>query len=170
MFILLSFAMEGVVNGAGDGSAWTAVLSAVLVIALCIFAFRNGLERGCYVPVELSFGGKHIKLTALRDTGNILRDPITGASVLVVDFKISQQLTGLSRQQLRQPIEVMRQPPFPGLHLIPYKTVGQSMGLILGVRISSVRIGSWQGGLTVAFAPEEFSSIGEFQALTGGTV
>lgn len=169
LFMLFSFAMEGIVTGLGGGKLWVAMPSAVFII-LCAVLFRSirGQER--YIPVELQFRGKHMKLTALRDTGHGLYDPITGASVLVVDANISRELTGLSEQQLRQPVEVMRQPPIPGLRLIPYQTIGQSTGLLLGTRISMVRIGGWQGCIMVAFAPEEFSSKGEFQALTGGSV
>ena len=64
----------------------------------------------------------------------------------------------------------MRQPPFPGLRLIPYKTIGQSDGFLLGMRIASAQVGDWKGGLLVALAPEEFNCEGKFQALTGGVV
>ena len=170
IFLLLSFGIEGIVIGAEEGRTCIAVISAVGMVTLCALYSRRKKNGGNYVPVELKFGDKCMRLTALQDTGNMLFDPITGEQVLVVDSKISHQLTGLSKRQLQQPIEVMRQPPIPGLRLIPYKTIGQSGGLLLGMRLPTVRIGNRLACLLVAFAPEEFSSRGEFQALTGGMV
>ena len=57
----------------------------------------------------------------------------------------------------------------PGLRLIPYKTVGGS-GLLLGLWLQDVKIGSSQGSSLVAFSPEIFSAEGMYQALTGGNV
>ena len=64
----------------------------------------------------------------------------------------------------------MRHPPMSGMRLIPYKTISESNGFILGMRMCAVRIGDWKGRVVVAFAPEEFARLGEFEALTGGIV
>lgn len=170
VYFVLSLAMEGLAAGAGQARSWLAVPFALTLLGLCVVAVRGNSSGDRLVPVELRLGGRHLKLTALRDTGNMLRDPISGTPLLILDARSAVKLTGLSAAQLQMPVEVMRKPPIPGLRLIPYKTIGQSAGMILGLRIPSVRIGGWQGSLTVAFAPEEFSSTGEFQALTGGTV
>ena len=169
VFLLLSFAMDGVVIGIGNGNVWMMIPSMFMILLLCAIAFRHTAGEKRYVPVELQFRGVSVRLRALRDTGHSLRDPITGMPVLVLDSAISQKLTGLNRKQLSQPVEVMRKPPFLGLRLIPYQTIGQSDGLLLGMRMPSVRIGNWNGCLMVAFAPEEFCNKGEFQALTGGS-
>lgn len=170
VFMVLSLATEGLAVGTGQEKSGLAVPFVLALLGLCWIAVRSDSPGACYVPVELQLGEKIMKLTALRDTGNMLRDPISGLPVLILDARSARELTGLSTEQLQMPVEVMRKPPIPGLRLIPYKTIGQSEGMILGVRIPSVKVGSWQGSLTVAFAPEEFSSTGEFQALTGGTV
>lgn len=76
------------------------------------------------LPVRLSGNGKQLRLTALADTGNELRDPITGQSVLVIGCEAAGQLTGLTRAQLRHPLETLTAAPLPGLRLIPYRAVG----------------------------------------------
>lgn len=116
-----------------------------------------------YVPVELTVGSQQIRLTALRDTGNFLRDPITGRSVLVVDAKIAQQLTGLTLAALQNPVEAIAS--YPGLRLIPYQTVGGN-GFLLGLQIPRAKIGNQQGSVLVALSPQILSS--SYQALTGG--
>lgn len=167
-YILLSFALEGVVNTAGNGNVWAAVPSALLLLCLSAIMIRKNNREKRFVPVELQFAGKQLKLIALRDTGNLLYDPITGTPVLILGLRASQELTGLSKFQLQRPVDVMREPPIPGLRLIPFKTISQSNGLVLGLQVSAVRVGNWNGHLIVALAPEEFSSRGEFDALTGG--
>ena len=168
LFILLSMALGGIALGMEtSGGISIAVASAVLCI-LCWVGFRDRPGSVTYVPVELSYGGKHIHLTALRDTGNMLRDPLTGAPVLVVGADVARALTGLSQEQLQAPISVMEQATIPGLRLIPYRTVGQPAGMLLAMRLTNVRIGKWRGSSLVAFAPEGFDKEGNYQALTGG--
>ena len=97
--------------------------------------------------------------------GNTLRDPITGEPVLVVAGSVGQRLTGLTEDQLRTPLETLARRPIPGLRLIPYRAVGQSGGMLLGVRMDKVSVGSRQGSAIVAFAPEGLGGEGLYQAL-----
>ena len=170
LYLLLSFALEGLVRIVDGAISWTMVFCAFLIFFICVVIIRNTEIKAQFVPVELEFCGRKLKVTALRDTGNFLCDPITGNPVLILGLKASQTLTGLSQRQLQRPVEVMRHPPIHGLRLIPYKTISQANGFILGVQMSKVRVGAWKGKLVVAFAPEEFGSSGEFDALTGGMV
>ncbi len=168
VFVLLSMALGGVAMGLGDGSFWSIAGAAAGIFALCVLGFRGQLGARSYVPVELYYGGRHVSLTALQDTGNTLRDPVSGRPVLVIAPEAARALTGLSQQQLREPVEAMG--ALPGLRLIPYKAVGCDSGLMLGIKLSQVKIGSWTGSSLVAFAPEGLSTEGAYEALTGGTV
>ena len=163
-YVALFLSVEGLAGGAGRYRGWLGAL------AVAVFLLLAGRSRRDRVPVVLRLGDRQVKVTALRDTGNTLRDPVSGTPVLILDGGTACRLTGLERAQLKTPVEVMRRPPFPGLRLIPYRAVGVADGLLLGMCLHSVRVGSWKGSLTVAFAPEDFSENGEFQALTGGSL
>ena len=165
VFAFLCFALGGAVSGMGKGGLWGILSAAAVVFFLCAVGFREKIGHAVYVPVELSYGEKHLHLTALQDTGNTLTDPITGRQVLVVGAETARQLTGLTRQQLRNPVESIG--VLPGLRLIPCHTVGGSQ-FLLGMRLDHVKIGKWQGSSLVAFAPEGLSTDGAYQALTGG--
>ena len=167
VFVLLTMALGGVVTVLGSGGFWGLIAAAGCLCLLCVLGFRGRIGGDTYVPVELSYGGRKLQLTALRDTGNTLRDPVTGRPVLVVNSEAAQVLTGLSQQQLRSPVESIG--AIPGLRLIPYRAVGCESGMLLALKIPQVKIGSWKGSGLVAFAPEGLSSDGEYQALTGGT-
>lgn len=165
LFLLLSMALGGVALGLDRGFLSVAG-GAGAVCLLCIFGFRGRISTPAYLPVELTYGEKSLKLTALQDTGNTLCDPVTGSPVLVVDGEAAGKLTGLSKEQLRKPVETMG--TIPGLRLIPYRAVGTEGGLLLALTMKQVKIGSWQGSRVVAFAPEKLSVDGDYQALTGG--
>lgn len=167
LFALLSMALCGMAIGIGTGGIWGMLGSASGVCLLCVIGFRDGAGSQRFVPVELVYGKRCVRITALRDTGNTLRDPITGRSVLILGSGPAQVLTGLSPQQLRDPINTMG--ALPGLRLIPYRTIGQT-GMLLALQIPAVRIGSWRGSSLVAFAPEVLCADGTYEALTGGMV
>lgn len=166
VFAFLCMALGGVALGIGGNSFWTLVMAAAGVFLLCRMGFRGRIGSREFVPVELGFNGRKMHLTALRDTGNALRDPVTGTPVLVVCAEAATHLTGLTVEQLRRPVESIG--AIPGLRLIPYRAVGNAGGMLLALRLPYVKIGAWQGSSLVAFAPEGLSLEGEYQALTGG--
>ena len=120
--------------------------------------------------MTLRYGGKTASFTALRDTGNTLRDPITGEPVLVVSGEIGQTLTGLTQKQLSSPLETISSRPLPGLRLIPYHAVGNKGGLMLAMRFPGAMVGKKEQTVLAAFAAEGLGQNGMYQALTGGAL
>jgi len=163
VFILLSMALGGIAVGFGRGNFAALVLAAGGVWLLCRIAFGETVGGQEYVPMTLTYGAHSADLIALRDSGNTLRDPITGEQVFVVAGEVAQSLTGLSADQLRCPLETMALRPLPGLRLIPYRAVG-SGGMLLGMRFENVRVGKRKQTAIVAFAPEGLGK-GGYQAL-----
>lgn len=170
VFVLLSMALGGVAMGLGDGSFWMLVLSAGGLWLLCRVSFGGGLGQQEYVPVELEWEKRKISLIALRDTGNTLRDPLSGEQVLVAGADVAAELLGLTDDQLRHPIELLASGRVPGLRLIPYHAVGQSSGMLAAVRFQRVKIGNTYSDPLVAFAPQVLTSGGIYRMLTGGAV
>ena len=162
VYLLLNLILTGVTLD--QKSAAVSLLGAVGLVVICLIGVSG--RGGGFVPVELSYGGKTLRLTALRDTGNTLTDPISGSPVLIVGSEIAGQLAGLTKSQLRNPVESIA--AIPGLRLIPYRTVGNGGALLLGMRLKGMRIGKWKGNGLVAFAPERLCEEGRYQALTGG--
>ncbi len=166
LFVLLSFSMGGVAVGLGGGSFWGLIAGAAGICALGVVSFW-GKQGQQFVPMTLCFGDRMVSVVALRDTGNSLRDPVTGESVVILGSHAAETLTGLTRQQLRNPVETMASGVLPGLRLIPYRAVGQGQGMLLALRVKQERGGS----LLVALAPDGLGDgHGEFEALTGGMV
>lgn len=168
VFLLLTMALGGLALSFGR-SAWTSVLLAAGGLwLLCRASFGNGIGEQEFLPLELRRGDKVVRLTALRDSGNSLRDPITGEQVLVISAEAAYDLTGLTAQELRHPLENLGK--LPGLRLIPYRAVGTGGGFLLGLRFADARIGGKRQSVIAAFAPEGLGKEGAFQALAGGAL
>ena len=164
MFAVLTMALGGAALAAGRGGQWQLPLYGLVVYLLGKYAF--GAPGRKLLPVRIQSGGKQVELTALLDTGNQLRDPISGESVLVIGCQAAKELTGLSPEQLKQPLKTMTASPLPGLRLIPYRAVGAENGLLLAMRFPTVQVGGRSRPGIVAFAPQSFGE--DFQAIAGG--
>lgn len=169
IFVLLSMALGGMAMGLGSGDFPSLVLAAGGVALLCAMGIKNPLGMKKYQPVELCWRGRKLKLTALVDTGNTLRDPITGGSVLVVGTDVGSRL-GISREMICDPITALTKGDIPGARLIPYRAVGKPGGMLLMVRFEEVKLNGRTISPMVAFAPEEIGQNDGYQALAGGTV
>lgn len=154
VFLLLSLALGGLAGSLGRGDILTLCLAAGGVWGLCRAAFGETVGGQEYVPLRLAYGGKALSLTALRDTGNTLRDPVTGEPVFLICGQAAETLTGLSQEALRHPLETLAQRPIPGLRLIPYRAVGSGSGMLLGLKFRDVKLGNKTLDAVIAFAPE----------------
>ena len=167
VFVILSMALGGIAMQFGKGAFVPLLGCGGVLLALCRLGFADGIGGRQYVPVTVCSGERTVRAVALVDTGNTLRDPVTGEQVLVLSGPLAEELTGLSPMELREPFETVASRPVSGLRLIPYHAVG-SGGMLLARRFEHVKIGDKVRSGVVAFAPEDFGRGEVYQALTGG--
>ena len=127
-FLALSFALSGVVLLAVQfvepdlkllgGRAYYAVTTpALLLLAGISYALAalvlSGAGRhtgGDLATLTLGFGDRQVTLRALRDTGNTLRDPVSGETVVVADAAVLRRLLpseDISREDLADPASLL---------------------------------------------------------------
>ena len=168
LFLFLTMALGGIAQGVYGSGIVGLIGSAAGLFLLCAVGFRGRISGDQQVPVLLRKGSRICRLVALRDTGNTLRDPITGQSVLVVGAEVAWEMLGLTSQQLRSPLETVASGKIMGLRLIPYRSVGCSAGMLLAATMDEVMIDGQPSGLLVAFAPQTIGRTETYQALAGG--
>ena len=168
IFLLLTMAMGGIAICIGRGDFLSLVLCAVSCLLLSAVSFGGRIGGREYVPLQISLDGKTEKLIALKDTGNTLRDPVTGEPVLVIGAEAACRLTGLTENQLQHPLETLASQPLSGFRLIPYHSIGNSGSFLLARRFSEVTLGGTRKSALVAFAAEGLGKGECYQALTGG--
>lgn len=166
IFALLTMAVGGLALAAGSGDSWMSLVCAAGIRMLSHFALSGRIGRRL-LPVEITRNGKTLHLTALHDTGNELRDPVSGEAVLVMGSKPARLLTGLTQEQLQHPLAALG--TIPGLRLIPYHAVGIPQGMLLAMRVPRLCINGRERSGVVAFAPVELGG-DTYQALTGGVI
>lgn len=123
----------------------TAALFYVLIYV--IFYQEARFEGGEKVDITVTIRGRCCRLRALRDNGNTLRDPIQGKPVLVVETSaLASVLDNEEEEILRgkgSAAEKMvhlcgREKAFT---LLPFKSIGETEGLLLAVRSDYLQIG-----------------------------
>ena len=164
VLVLLNIVLEGITVGIQIEKFLAMIVGGLLALWLL-----QKVETDQLIPMQLRFQGKEMDLLALRDTGNTLKDPLTGHPILVVSANVAEKLTGLSWHELQSPVDAMMMRKVPGLQLVPYRSIGKHKDFLLAVRMK-VKVGRRKWEQLVAFAPNGFCEEDAYQALTGGNV
>lgn len=168
-FLFLWLVVHAMAAGVRNMDGWFLVLAAALLCLLALLRTDGGAGQGI-VPITICYGGKVAQLQALRDNGNLLTDPVTGESVLIVSPWVGWKLLNLTAGQLLHPVETMESVKLTGLRLIPYTAVGQSGGMLLAMRFDDVIWDGQRRPQIVAFSPNPIGDGKRFEALAGGTI
>ncbi len=143
-----------------------------LAVSLLLRGFSRQSMAAALKSVTICCRGRKHRYTALLDTGNTLRDPMTGKPVFVLDSGCANELLPeLRSQDMARPAEAFSAlaKTLPGLRLLPYRAVGVEGGLLLGIRCDWVMLGKEKiTGATVAFSPSPVSR-GNYQVIAGGS-
>ena len=191
LFLVLSCAFGGGLLLLYEGAAKIGILGpslgmrGILIAAALSYGGLSLLlsgelsHRGCrgeLTALTLTRKGRSVTLQALRDTGNTLRDPITGRPVVVVEGEtireLLPELPDLDRKALSDPVALLSSlDDRKGLRLqlLPYRSVGVDCGLLAALRMEKVTYGSvdYRNCLT-ALSPTPVSDGGNYSALVGG--
>lgn len=123
------------------------------------------------LPLTLALQNRRVHLSALRDSGNTLCDPVTGAKVLTVYWKSARGLLPpelpVSENDFAAPAVLALRLKQLSPRLIPYRAVGVASGLLLALPCKIMLEKKCYTGL-VAFSPTPVSDGGAYDALTGG--
>ena len=137
-------------------------------------AARHG--GGELLQIKVSVGGRIQTVTALHDTGNTLRDPVTGSPVLVLERRSADALWTLAvadvlAEQL-SPEEKMAKLHRIGcpvrFTVLPFRAVGTAAGLLLAACSDYIEVNGKRYPRTpVALSEQAVSDGGGYHALWG---
>ena len=160
---------------------WPILLATAAIMYLLLrMIFRQSARhgKGDLMIVTASIQHHQRQFTALYDTGNTLRDPVSGKAVLVLEQKALQGFWPSSVETIlrasNSPEEKMVRLYHEGVGtdftLLPFRSVGVSSGLLLAVRSDYIKIGKTTYPNTlIALCDGPVSDGGNYQALWGGT-
>ncbi len=174
LFALLSGSSQTIVMRGGimyfDLSAghFLAVSAAVYAVILLSSGLMRRRERARRRRVEVSLNGKTICLTALADSGSVLKEPLTGKDVIIAEWEAARTLFGCAEYaEWERGIEEYR------LWLIPYRSLGNPTGVIYAFLADEVIVSDEKrrlGRLFVGITNERLSRSGEYNALMGALI
>lgn len=120
---------EGVTAKTGrlHGVIVSLLLFAAISIAITYLKYcRKKETEDIYYDVEILGNGRKVQVRALYDTGNTLKEPISGKRVCVIEKAIMEEIWGQEEKVEYQ--------------YIPFLSVGQEQGLLTGVEVDGLRI------------------------------
>ncbi len=153
-------------------SFFTLLLTAFAVSSACYLLLpRLTHSPDSIVPLTLRLGKRQVSLSALRDSGNTLQDPISGDPVLTVYWYSARTLLppGLNASDFEHPATLLLRLKDLSPRLIPYRAVGVSSGLLLALPCE-ILVENRSFSSLVAFSPTPVSDGGAYEALTGGNL
>ncbi len=150
---------EDVQNGGDGGAVWLFALFAGISAVISLFGgkiFRRKSSRQ-YGRVEIKFCDEKIILSAFCDSGNLLREPISGAMCIIVDKervapKLPQNVCKILDGRLGEAYGIESK-----VRVIPTHTVGGE-GLLYALRPERVRL-DFGGGFTECDAFVAFGEV-----------
>ena len=158
-------------DAAAPASGRVLLLSFALCYAVVAVVFRRvGAERRETVhAVALTRRGRELTLRALEDSGNALRDPLTGDAVLVADAEALAPLfddPALLRLPAPEALARLEGEQGRGLRLLPCACVTAERALLLCFRPESIAVdGRARRDLLVAVSPNRLSPEGRYDAI-----
>ncbi|OIQ59499.1 sporulation sigma-E factor-processing peptidase [Moorella thermoacetica] len=141
---------------------------------------KNIWQQMLRLPVVITFGGRHLAVKALVDTGNSLREPLSQRPVIIVEYNALKEIIppeiikaydsqgGFDLDYLVNSLAAT--PWATRLRLIPYHSLGQERGMLLGLRPDEVVIVTSGGMIKVkevliGLYREQLSPEGNYRAL-----
>ena len=128
--------------------------------------------------VEVRCGERRVSFRALCDSGNHLTDPITNRPIIVAEYAVLRQvldggvtqvLDGVSAREL--PLVLDRLPRGLKFRLVPYKTVGHGLDMLVAFSPDEVRVeGQCVPGGTVAITADRISDGGAYSAICAAEI
>ncbi len=151
--------------------------ASVLLTALAVsLACRLLLPRLTHatdsvVSLMVEVGERSVEISALRDSGNTLVDPMSGQNVVTAHWTVAAMLLPepLCAKDFFHPSELALRLKKYAPRLIPYRAVGIDGGLLLAIACNITVRGRRVGSL-IAFSPTPLSDGGAYDALIGGMV
>ena len=166
LFYLVSFAFGGtafallyfikpqdilIKNGVLTGTypikiAFLGAMIGFIILQLATKGIKNKLsKKDMFCDIEIQLEDKKLDTKAMIDTGNLLKEPITGLPVVVIE---TEELKGILPENIIENTENIISGNLKGIEdkyilrfrMIPFTSLGKQNGLLLGIKADKVII------------------------------
>lgn len=174
VFYLVSFAMGGITIGimyflgimgvTQNTAVYLGPMGYVYILLGCIltwviFSFFAAFVKGrmvrerTWADVEIAMEGRSVAMKGMVDTGNFLKDPLTGKPVMIISSEAAKRF--LPEELVAEAMKGEKTPVLPEailnssyanrIRMIPFQSIGEERGYLIGIRPDEIRIGLHNG-------------------------
>ena len=133
-----------------------------------------------FCKIKLKLNGKEIVLNTMVDTGNMLKEPISGIPVIVVEHtklynvipkEILNNIEAILGGDFNKIPENIKKEYMSKLKLIPFASLGKQNGMLLGIKAEEIEIleepTNQKKEAIVGIYNKSLTKRGEYDALMG---
>ena len=137
----------------GKYTIFTILAGVIIAFFVLIFAFKfvkaKFSKSDLFCNIVIKINQKEIKTTAMLDTGNLLKEPITNIPVVVVEHKLLYQtipdeildnIEQILGGDLDKIPEDIKNEYISKLKVIPFSSLGKQNGMLLGLKADGLEI------------------------------
>ena len=162
----------------------TVLLGAIISFLVILVAFKiikdKFSKKDLFCDLEIKINNKIVKTTAMIDTGNCLKDPITNNPVVVIEHtllyecipkQILNNLDNIIGGDFEGIPQEIKETYISKLKLIPYSSLGKQNGILLGIKPEYVKISTEENeriiNAIIGIYNKSLTKRGEYRALIG---
>ena len=116
----------------------TSILFYIIIRTLRKQIVKTASDPKEYYDITVYIDNRKAELRALADTGNSLRDELTGCDIIVADYLAVKEMLPAVDELQEDSVEmfkILSETDFKNrLRLIPFKSVGNKNGILLGIK------------------------------------
>ena len=137
----------------GKYTLFTIAIGVTLAFIVTIISFKlikNKISKKDLIRnITIKINNKYIKVKAMIDTGNLLKEPITNVPVIVVEDKlfkntideeILDNIENILGGDLSNISETIKNKYISKMRVIPFTSIGKQHGMLLGIKAQEVII------------------------------
>lgn len=169
----------------GNYTLSTILLGGILAFTIIVIAFKfvkaKITKDDLLCNIAINIDNNNIKLVAMIDTGNMLKEPITNTPVVVVEHislkgviptEILDNIDKILGGDLKNVSKKVQNEYMSKLTVIPFTSLGKQNGMLLGLRLKNIQIEHQDNiknveKVIIGLYNKKLSKRNEYQALVG---
>lgn len=158
-----------------------AILGTIILIIAFKFAKNKITKKDMICKVKIKLNGKEITLDTMVDTGNMLKEPLTGNPVVVVEKtslydlmpkEILNNTESILGGDFEKIPEDIKNEYISRLKIIPFSSLGKQNGMLLGIKPENLKVINEQteeekDNAIIGIYNKSLTKRGEYKALIG---
>lgn len=158
-----------------------AILGTIILIISFKFSKNRITKKDMLCKIKIRLNGKETILNTMVDTGNMLKEPITGNPVVVVEkvalynlipkeiLNNTESILGGDFEKIPDDI---KNEYIPRLKIIPFSSLGKQNGMLIGIKPEKLEVINEQSneekkGTIIGIYNKSLTKRGEYNALIG---